>query len=134
MSLSGAAIQTIKSELTDDPLSKDYSGMSDKEFSNSLNKIDRSINRNTLSPGKAQAAVILSEYNNLTQVQRDLWQAILSDSIDINNENIQTQISNIWADGITRNNLDNLKTIQVSRATELGIGKVKIGDVQQGRM
>lgn len=134
MALSSSHIQTIKNEFKNDPLARSYSGMSDHDAKDNLNTADRTVNRNVLSPGEAQVAVISSEYDSLAHAKRDLWQAILSDTIDINNTNIQTQITDIWTVGTTtRKNLDSLKTKLVSRAAELGVGIVKVGDVQQGR-
>jgi len=135
MSLSGKEIQTLRSELSDDPLTKGYSGMSDQEAADDINDVNRTVDRETVTSCQMQSEVVGTEHTALTQAKRDVWISILCDSVSIDNTNIRNQIKEIWGVGTaTRSNLAALQTKTVSRATELGIGKVKIGDVQQGRM
>ena len=134
MALSGGEIQTLRTELQDDPLAKGYSAMTDEAVAIVMNGVTQSADKDTITAKEAQASVVGSEYLVLTDAQRDAWAAILSDDIDIKNTNIRNQIAEIWAAGTaTRTNLVDLQTKSVSRAEELGIGTVKPGDVQIGR-
>lgn len=70
-----------------------------------------------------QQGVVSSEYVALTQVQRDLWGAILAAAtagIAISNTVIRQQVGQVWsAATTTRSNLSNLQTRTCSRAESL---------------
>ena len=135
MSLSGKDIATLKSELTNDPLVREYSGMSAQVAAGDINTVIRPVDRDSVSISLMQAEVVGNEYVALSQAKRDAWRDILSADPEIKNTNMRNQIMEIWGAGTaTRSNLAALQTKLVSRATELGIGKVKVGDIIQGRM
>ena len=55
-------IDTLKTELTDDPLAIGYSGMSDEEAAASLNTASREVNVESVTGQEIFEAVVLADY------------------------------------------------------------------------
>ena len=126
-------IDALKAETDTDPLARGYAGMTEAAVADSLNAINRSRNRTSVSPGEMQRAVDGAEFVALSDVKQRAWLAILSDSVDPNNANTIAQVTAIWTSGTTLTNLAALQTEAVSRAVEIGLGFVKQGHVQEAR-
>ena len=127
-------LTVLKTEINTGPLSRSHARMSDVAIADSLNVIDRSVNRTSVSPGELQAAVVGSEFVTLSAGFQRMWLAVLSDSVDPNNSNIVAQIAEIWGPGTTtRQNLIALKTEAGSRAEELNLGSVTPSDVANAK-
>lgn len=130
-----ANIQLLATELTSDPLVRGYSGMSDEAAADSLNTIDRDQNRSSISGDAAFDATDSTEFAALSAHKQQLWLAWCgrSDIDPFGSANVAF-VQWIFGGGATTiTNLVALRKQQVSRATELGIGFVRTGDVSQAR-
>lgn len=131
----------IKSEIDTDPLGRGYSGMTDVQVTDSMNNtIDRPSERESLTGGEIANAIVASEFNDagVTDQQRAnvRWVADFSaTSVDVTTGSAARSILlNAFGSGTTtRTNLSNLVSITISRAEELGLGEVKVGEVEQAR-
>ena len=112
----------LNTELTTDPLALGYTGKAYGEMASLLNDINPSysIDRENIDGQELQMAVVTSEYDNLTDKQRDLWLTILSAGagiIAVSDGRVKAQIAAIWGAGTTtRDNLVALQTRTASRA------------------
>jgi len=123
--------KVLRAELTNDPLARGYSGMTDKQVADSLNAIDRDQAVQSIGGQELFEAVVLAEYGALSASEMTLLNAFIDmGTIQVNGTNTKAVLLNMFGVGTTtRNNLAALQTTQISRATELGIGVVKEGKV-----
>lgn len=124
----------LKAEIDNDHISRGYSELSDAEIADSLNNIlDRTVNRDFVSPEEMQSAVIGSDFIAISAIKQRAWLAILTDNVNPNNSNTITQISSIWPASETLDNLADLRTELGSRAKELDLGQVTPSDVAKAK-
>lgn len=128
-------IQALATELTTDPLSRGYSGMADEAAADSLNNtIDRNRNRTTMTGREMADNIDNGEYDVLADVKKQ--QIIsLSGSSDIDPFGF---VANVLKDvfgvpSVTITALQAARVETVSRATELGLGWVRPGNVNEAR-
>ena len=125
----------LKSELDTDPLTRGYSGMTDEQAADDLNTVYRTIPRDSMNGDEIFAATDNAEFANLSDHKRDLWVSFTSK--DIINAYEQTNIDFLdyifGAGSTTKSTLASLREQDVSRGVELGLGTVKVGDVQFAR-
>jgi hypothetical protein len=128
-------IQVLADELTHDPLGRGYAGMSDEQAAVNLNTVDRTRQRDTVLGHEIFNATDHTEYAALADAQKDRWLALCAiDIINIASGVAKALEAEIFGPGTTtRDNLLALKTENISRATELGLGTVKVGHVQMAR-
>lgn len=130
-------LQTLKTELTTDPLPRGYSSMSHQAAADSLNSKNRSRDRQTLSGSTIYNCVSKTEFDALTAAQketvRDIWG--LGDFIDIRTGTITRAnlVAIFNAQSATRAALLAAVSESISRADELGLGEVHAGDVAAAR-
>lgn len=128
-------IDLIVQELTNDPLTIGYSGMTDSEVADSLNTVNREINVSSVQGSELFEAADPTEVDALTADERQKFYAICSlDAIKVNSTNTRNALLAMFGVGsTTRTNLAALQKTTVSRATELGIGYVKVGHIIMAR-
>lgn len=130
-------IDILKSELTTDPLTRGYAGMSDEAAAADLNTVYRTRQRDAVSGSEILNATDNAEFRRLgvTDVQRNQWLALCgTDSINVSSGVAKALEASIFGAGTTtRSNLVALKTENISRATELGLETVKAGHVEEAR-
>lgn len=118
----------LNTEITDDPLTLGYAGKTDPEIAAILNAVNENyeIDREAIDGQELQMAVVISEYVDLTDIQRMGWQALLSAGsgvIAVADGRVKAQVAAIWGVGTTtRANLVALQTRAASRA-EVLIGR-----------
>lgn len=127
--------QILVDELTNDPLTRGYSGMTNAQVVSSLNTVDRSRNKTSLSGDEIFQATDPTQYGALTDTQKSQWLAFCGrDSLDPFATANVTVVTEIFGGGSTTvTNLNSLRTESVSRGEEIGFGKVREGDVQDAR-
>ena len=54
--------EILKAEVTDDPLARGYSGMSDQAVADSMNAVDRTVDREMVPTHDIYEAIIPAEY------------------------------------------------------------------------
>lgn len=125
----------LKSELDADPLTRGYSGMTDEQAAADLNTVYRSAPRASMNGDEIFAATDNAEFAGLSDHKRDLWVSFTSK--DIINAYEQTNIDFLdyifGAGSTTKSTLASIRTEDVSRGVELGLGAIKVGDVQFAR-
>lgn len=133
--------QTLKTEIDIDPLGRGYSSMNDEEVATDLNTEYRNRNRTSLSGDDVFSATDAAEFAALDQGAgndadiKNLWLAFCArDSIDPFGAANVAFVQWIFGGGSTTiSNLQALRVEPQSRASELGLGAVKTGDVEYAR-
>ena len=130
-----ANIALIAAELTNDPLVRGYSGMSDEQVAGSLNAVNRTKNLASFSGDELFAATDGTEFAALTDAKKQLWVSFCGrDSISPFGASNVAFVQWVFGGGSTTvSSLSALRTETVSRAVELGIGFVSPGSVQEAR-
>jgi hypothetical protein len=119
----------LRDELTLDPASIGYAGMSNSQKEDAIN-LERDtidVDRTSVSTVELQSAVVGTEYVALTISEQNAWNAILivgsgaeGSGIPLDNAAIRAQVAAIWDGGTTtRGNLQALQTTKGSRAEQL---------------
>lgn len=128
-------LNALKAELTVDPLGRGYSAMDDKAAAASLNAINRTVNVESVTGQEVFEATTATDYAALSAAElQQFWGIIGMSEILVNAQNTRAALLGMFGPGTdTRANLAALQTTLVSRATELGLGPVKVGHVQEAR-
>lgn len=129
-------IDDIKTEIDTDPLSRGYSGMSDEAVAASMNDtIDRSRNLSSLTGDQIFDATDSTEFAALTDHKQGLWLSFCGrDTIDPFGSSNVAFVQWVFGGGsTTASSLGSLRTESVSRATELGLGVVRVNNVTEAR-
>lgn len=130
-----ADIALLKAEIDADPLGRGYSGMDDAAVVADLNTVYRTRNKTSLSGDEMFGATDGSEFTALTEHKEQSWLAFCGrDSIDpFGTANVAFATYIFGGGSTTLSNLNTLRTEDVSRADELGIGRVRVGHVAEAR-
>jgi len=127
-------LQALKDELTNDPLSRGYSGMGDVQAAESLNTPDRQPDRDTLSASLLMSSLLESEYDALPARGKKYFDLLVAAGEVQVNETTKPQIGQLFPSGsTTRTNLQAALKRDGSRAEELGLGRVTPSDVADAR-
>ena len=135
MALTTSERVILADELTNDPLSRGYAGMTNEEVVNSLrNVFDRSRIRARMDSSEVFQAVDITEFNTLTDTQQRNVMAILSfGSVNPDGREKDYFVNVFGAGSDTITALNTARVESINRATELGIPNVYIGDVEAVR-
>lgn len=131
-----ARYQTIKTELDTDPLTRGYAGMTDQEVTDDLNTVYRTQIKPLLTGIEVRSAFDETEFGALTESKQQMALSWGSGSeFDSTTDGADDLILKFLfgAGSTTRTNLGTVRSQNVSRATELGLGGVVIGDVENAR-
>jgi len=125
----------LKIELTTDPLSRGYAGMTDQQAADSLKMVNRAVDVDSISTSEIFEAIALAEFNALTAVQKTLLQIVLSlGTVKIKGTNTRTALLSLFGPGTaTRPNLAALQTRLISRVEELRLPPVGLHHVAYAR-
>ena len=126
-------IAKLKIELTADPLTRGYAGMTDQQAADSLNTVDRTVNLSSISGDDTFASTDGTEFAALTDLKKQLWLAFCGrETIDPFGTANVAFVTFVFGGGSTTvANLAALRTFQSSRANELGLGTVQPAHVDQ---
>lgn len=129
--------QALYTELSTDPLSRGYASMSALEAANDLNTVYRTRQLTTMSGAQIYEQVDITEFGNLTDVQRqEVWDIVhLGEAINVAaGSKARTRFIALFGAGSdTITALAAELTEDISRAAELGLGIVTQGDVEAAR-
>lgn len=129
----------LRTELTTDPLSLGYAGLSDQAAADKLNATNTGRTRNrTAVPTTEVFKQVEDGAWPSTAILQNKWAGVLSQpTVDASDPLVRGILGAIFPVGAattaTRNRLLALGTETVSRATELGLGAVTPGDVADAR-
>ncbi len=125
----------LRDELTNDPLQRGYAQMTDKQAADSLNAADVEQDRTIVPAHEIVDAIVPSEWTVLTDIERGRIGFVVSaGEVNVKAPNVRTAFTTAFAGGTaTRTALTTLLTEMVTRASQLGLGRVKVGHVQEAR-
>ena len=124
----------LKAELTTDPLTRGYSEMSDVEAATDLNTVYREKNRTSMSGSEVLNAVDTTQWNGLTDAQRQtVWNVIHLGTVNPFGVEATLLIGVFGAGTATITALAAARLDSMSRAAELGLGSVFAGHVHDAR-
>lgn len=119
----------LSDELTNDPLTLGYSTMTNLEVADSLNTVNRTLGRKSLSGSELFGYTDAAEYTALTDIKKDQWLGLCG--INTVTSSAVPLIKDVFPSNTTTwGNI--VKTETKSRAQELGF-TVNEGDVLQAR-
>lgn len=128
--------QALKAELTNDPAELGYAGKSDAEAAALLNARTRTGVTPSITGSQLFEAIAPGEYNGLTAEQKANLRAMWAmPTIDITPQsNGRAMLLALFgSQSTTRANIVTLATSSVSRAQEIGLGRVDWQDVHRAR-
>lgn len=121
-------------ELTADPLARGYSGMNDAEAAADLNAAYRPTNRTSMTGSEVLNATDKAEYAALPDADRTLyWNLLHLGQLNPFGREAELLVDIFGTPSATITNLQNARASLVTRAQELGLGRVREGDVQRAR-
>ena len=130
-----ANIEALKTELTDDPLSRGYSGMDDVAAADDLNTVYRERNITSMTSTEVLNLADATEYAALDAADNlKFWQLLGLGTLNPWGSEATLMIGIFGAGSATIVNLAAARKENISRARELSIGFVYPGHVQNARM
>lgn len=128
-------IDILKTEITTDPLTRGYSGMSDEAAAVDLNTVYRTRNKAIMTATEIFNAVDKTELSNLSVAKEQRMYRLLSFG-ELNPFGLEVDvfIDIFGAGSTTITTLQVLRKDDVSRGIELGIGIVRVGNVMEARL
>jgi hypothetical protein len=133
--LDKANLLALKAEIDGDPLIRGYSGMSDQAVADDINTVYRSRNKTSITGDEMFQATDGAEFTALTEHKEQSWLSFCGrDSLDPYGAANVAFAQYIFGGGSTTlANLNALRIESISRADELGIGRITAGDVVEAR-
>ena len=129
----------LKDEIQNDPLARGYLGMTDVEVAESLNTVNREVNKESISASEIFNALDRSEFIALSAANKARVDRVMSLGNPILIQgNVKDELMDVFIAGSqTRANLAAVIKIPVSRAREIGIGNISTprltGDISRIR-
>jgi len=131
---------SLRDELINDPLGRGYSAMTDAQVVAALHLRDRSKERTIMSAGEVMEHIVGSEFTALTADKKARVDRVLALGAEIiigpgNNHNaVQELLAAFGAGSQTVTNLSAARAETIDRAGELGLGTVRVGEVERARV
>jgi hypothetical protein len=126
--------QILRTELLTDPLSRGYARMTDTQVADSLNTVNRSIHKATMTGSEILQNINVTEYIALTDAKKtQLWGLLGIGTLDPWGKEADVMIGIFGAGAVTITALGAARVTAVSRAQELGITTVLAHDVAYAR-
>jgi len=124
----------MKSEILTDPLVRNYAGMTHLQVLASLNLLNRSRNKTSMTGREVKAQVVDAQYDVLTDGQKSQFLALTS-SDDLDPFGLPANvIKDIFGPAATTTtNLATARVETVSRLTELKLGDPVLGNIIDAR-
>lgn len=124
----------LKAEVPDDPIGRGYAAMSHQQVVDSLYTKDRPRNRTSMSGSEVFNSIKQSEWNALTDAgQRKIMDVLHLGEINPFGMEQKVFMGVFGGESTTIANLTTARVEMIHRVTELGLGDVKAGHVQQVR-
>ena len=125
----------LKDEITNDPLNRGYTEMTDEEVAADINLLVRTRNRPSMTSSEVLNAINITEWISLTDAeQQQIWDVIHMGNINPFGVEATIFIAIFGNGSDTITTLAAARVENVTRATELGHGFVYPGHVQNARM
>ena len=128
-------IAKLKTELTDDPLTRGYAAMTDAEAAVDLNEVYRTQNKTSLTASEVLNAIVPSAFTALdATVQQRIWDILHIGEINPFGVEATMFSAAFGAGSDTIVALVAMRVEAVSRAVELGLGFIYPGHIENARM
>lgn len=127
--------RTLRNELTNDPATVGYAGMTDAQAATALNAANQVRARTLIPAYEVWEAIVPAEWTALSAAEKQRIQSLLSmGTVNAAGANTRASFLAAFAGGTqTRTNLAALQNELVSRAAILGLGTVTTLDVTRAR-
>ena len=127
-------IVALKTELLDDPLARGYAGMNNVEAATSLNTVNRTRNKTSMTGSEVINNVDATEWGALTDIQQSkVWDIIHLGTLNPFGVEATLLIAVFGGGSDTIAALAAARVDAVSRGEELGLGLVRPGHVENAR-
>lgn len=128
------ASETLRDELSNDPLGRGYDTMSDSEAAADLNSVYRTRQKASVSGGEVWDRTDPAEFSALVLDLQSKWQRLCAvDSFDPYGPAEELAVDVFGSGSTTISNLADFRVEDISRAAELGLGEVLSQDVHKAR-
>jgi len=126
---------SLKIEIATDPLTRGYAGMTDQQLVDSLNAVNRTRNRTSMTGDEMFAPTDAAEWQNLSAANQLLWVSFCgrSEFDPFGGANVAFVTDLFSAGSATLTALAAARVETISRAQELGLRRVKLGHVFNAR-
>lgn len=121
----------LQDEITNDPLGRDYAGMTDQQLVDSGYVLNRTRNRLVMSGSEVANQIDVGEFNGLTAGnEAKIWNVLHLG--EINPFGIEATIfQNVFGASATVNNLQAARVESIGRWEEIGVGNVTLRTIRQ---
>ncbi len=127
-------IDILKTEIDTDPLVRGYDGMTDAEVVTSMNTVDRTTNKESLTGSEVMNAIDKAEFTALSATNKAMvWNIVHIGIVNPFGIEADLMIDLFGGGSTTITTLAALRLNNVTRGEELGIGRVREGNVQEAR-
>jgi hypothetical protein len=125
----------LKTEVATDPLGRGYAGMTDEQVAVDLNTVYRERNKGILTGTQVLNAINKTEFLALSPTKQErIWNVLHLGEINPFGIEAAIFVDEFGGGSTTITTLQALRKESVSRATELGLGKVRVGYVTEARL
>lgn len=129
--------QIIKTEIDTDPLARGYSGMSDQEIADDMNTAYRERNRTSMTASEVYNLIDQTDWAGVVDPadRQEIWDILhLGDNINPFGREAARFLAIFGGGSATIAALNAARKELISRATELGLSRVKVGHVQEAKL
>lgn len=125
----------LKSEITNDPLTRGYSGMTDQQLADDLNTVYRTRNRSAMTGKEVKDRIDTTEWSARTDAQKQIILALCNRD-DLNPFGIDAQIFQDAMAGATNtlSALNSYRVENISRAEEIFGAVVTVAAIESARV
>ena len=128
-------IDKLRTELTDDPLTRGYSGFTDAAAAADLNTVYRTKNKTSMTGSEILNNVDATEWAALDAAEKQtVWDIVHLGTINPFGVEATLMIGVFEGGSATITALQAARKDDVSRAVELNIGWVRPGNIQEARL
>lgn len=121
----------LEDEIANDPLARNYAGMTDLELLTSLNANTRSRNRIRMTGRQVKVAVDVVEFRTLSDAKKQqLIELTKSDNLDLFGTDKDILLDIFGSASTTGSNLASARVENIGRGVEIGWGIVKMKDLR----
>ncbi len=128
------ADQRLIDEIINDPLGRSYSGMNDLDLTNSLNALDRTENKASMSASEVFNQIVPAALTGLTDADRlKIFDVLHMGEVNPFGLEAQVFIDVFGGGSATITALNAARVTAISRAHEIGLSFVSLGSVIAAR-
>lgn len=118
-------MRILEDEIANDPLGRGYSSMTDQQLLTSLNTVNISRNRTTMTGREVAAEIVDSEYNLIPDIKKQqVLELLKRDDLDPFGLPANVIKGIFGAGSTTLSNLATARVHGISRAQEIGWGSI----------